>query len=134
MCPIQVLEYDKASLNAFPKLQGAYVPTEDYELPFGDGDETPESHVVHFAGQFGGARNSDGVTPPTMLVQFLDVLLVRHQAFLLARDGVARGGDVRTVSPWEESHREPRITLREPRTNDPPRDSRDGRETSREER
>ena len=79
-----VREYDKALLNAFPRLSGAYVPTEDYEPPDQDGDETSSSRLVHFAGQFGGARNSDGATPPTMLVQFLDVLLRRHEAYLAA--------------------------------------------------
>ena len=80
----RVKEYPKALLNAFPRLEGAYVATEDYEAPQGDGDESFESRVIHFAGQFGGARNSDGVTPPTMLVQFLDYLLKRHAATLTA--------------------------------------------------
>ena len=89
----RVKEYPKALLNAFPRLEGAYVATEDYEAPQGDGDESFESRVIHFAGQFGGARNSDGVTPPTMLVQFLDYLLKRHAATLTAFEREL-GGDL----------------------------------------
>jgi len=73
--------YSKSILNAFPALTN-YIATEDYEPPTTAGDETLDSRVIHYAGQFGGARNSDGATPPTMLVQFLDLLLERHAAFL----------------------------------------------------
>jgi hypothetical protein len=38
--------------------------------------------VVHFAGQFGGARASDGKLPPGMLVQYLRLLAHYHGAFL----------------------------------------------------
>ena len=73
--------YSKSILNAFPSGTN-YVATEDYEPPTPDGDETEETRVIHYAGQFGGARNSDGATPPTMLVQFLDLLLARHALYL----------------------------------------------------
>ncbi|CAH0379110.1 unnamed protein product [Pelagomonas calceolata] len=73
--------YSKSILNAFPSGTN-YVATEDYEPPTPDGDETSETRVIHYAGQFGGARNSDGATPPTMLVQFLDLLLARHALYL----------------------------------------------------
>ena len=69
----------KTLVNAFPDV--SFVPTESYEKA-PRGDETSETLVVHFAGQFAGARASDGQTPPTMLVQFLDVLLDRHERAL----------------------------------------------------
>ncbi|KAJ8603817.1 hypothetical protein CTAYLR_000244 [Chrysophaeum taylorii] len=71
--------YDKSLLNAFPEVK--FVPTEGFEMP-PPGDETSRSLVVHFAGQYGGARSSDGETPGSMLVQFLDMMLKRHAAFL----------------------------------------------------
>ena len=39
--------------------------------------------MTHYAGQYGGARR-DGHTPPLMLLQLVDVLLGRHEAFLAA--------------------------------------------------
>lgn len=72
--------HDKSLLNAFPSVD--FIPTEDYEIP-PEGDETNESLVVHFAGQYGGARPSDGATPATMLVQFLDLMLSRHYTYLM---------------------------------------------------
>ena len=38
--------------------------------------------MLHFAGQFGGARAHDGATPPTMLLQFVALLVKRHHKFL----------------------------------------------------
>ncbi|KAJ1455348.1 hypothetical protein M885DRAFT_617215 [Pelagophyceae sp. CCMP2097] len=83
-----VQTYSKPLLNAFPAVRGVYVPTEDYELPLSDGDESTETLIAHYAGQFGGARSLDGVTPPTMLVQFLDLMLLRHERFLADVDAL----------------------------------------------
>eukprot|EP00635_Sarcinochrysidales_sp_CCMP3193_P000496 CAMPEP_0118905012 /NCGR_PEP_ID=MMETSP1166-20130328/9233_1 /TAXON_ID=1104430 /ORGANISM="Chrysoreinhardia sp, Strain CCMP3193" /LENGTH=910 /DNA_ID=CAMNT_0006844281 /DNA_START=417 /DNA_END=3149 /DNA_ORIENTATION=- len=66
----------KTVLNAFPTVR--YVPTEAYEAA-PNGDESEQTLVVHYAGQFGGARATDGQTPPTMLVQFLDLMLRRFR-------------------------------------------------------
>jgi len=60
-----------------------FIPVQNYELPKRRGDEIDgKSLVVHFAGQFGGACSFDGSTPPLMLLQFMDLLLAKHQTFL----------------------------------------------------
>lgn len=86
--------YTKRILNAFPSVE-SFRATEGYELPPDErGDETSASLVVHFAGQYGGARSTDGETPPTMLVQLLDLMLRRHERFLQSEpvDGVVAAG------------------------------------------
>jgi len=72
--------------NSFPVVE--YVEVEDFQPPRPNGDELANtstssgSLVTHFAGVFGGARSTDGVTPPLLLLQFTDLLLERHQRFL----------------------------------------------------
>ena len=55
---------------------------ERYALPSVAGDETPNSVVVHFAGQYGGARSLDGRLPVGMLVQYIHLVTKYHLQFL----------------------------------------------------
>ena len=91
--------YPRELLNAFPAVE--FVPVDSYALPSSDGDEAARSLVVHFAGQFGGARAYDGATTPLMLVQFLDLLLTRHAAFMDTLPEVNRSG---AVAPRDANH------------------------------
>lgn len=74
--------YPRDILNAFPVVN--YKAVEDYEEPAVNGDQQSETLVLHFAGQYGGARAYDGNTPPLMLIQFYHLLLTQHLRFLQA--------------------------------------------------
>ena len=73
--------YSKSILNAFPSGTN-YVATEDYEPPTPDGDETDQNESDPLRGAIWRCPQFDGATPPTMLVQFLDLLLARHALYL----------------------------------------------------
>jgi hypothetical protein len=100
----RVQQYDRRLLNAFPKVANEYVPIDGFSLQSeeADGDEVPNTLVLHFAGLFGGARSSDGRTPDTMLIQFLATLVNRHIKFLEAYEGSTgpwtRGGSI--IRAW----------------------------------
>jgi len=75
--------YKKPLLNSFPKDVSKFLmPVEKYALPSKQGDERGASLVVHFAGQYGGARSLDGKLPIGMLVQYLHLLARYHSIFL----------------------------------------------------
>ena len=72
--------YPREIFNAFPRVN--FTAVEDYEQPELPGDEVANTEVIHFAGQYGGARAYDGQTPPVMLLQFYDLLLEHHLRFI----------------------------------------------------
>lgn len=74
--------------------------------------------VVHFAGQFGGARGSDGKLPPGMLVQYLHLLSRYHGMFLdrvaalEANPAVAAAAQTKAFHPFHDDAHAQRNHLR----------------------
>jgi len=104
----KVRYYKKSLLNAFPRDVSRYlVPVEKYTLPAILGDEQPVSIVVHFAGQYGGARSLDGKLPMGMLTQYLHMLAKYHGRFLdrlavMEQKAALKRGDRASFSPFHD--------------------------------